>query len=74
LIVGGLTRNPQVSKQVERMIILSRGDAKEILKVQADAHEEPGRPPAQADTAGTDSNSTVSTLEAVPDDQHVQAS
>jgi hypothetical protein len=73
LIVGGLTRNPQVSKQVERMIILSRGDAKEILKVEAGASEQAEPSPSQADPARTGISSTTSALEAVAD-QDVRAS
>ena len=67
MLVGGLTTNPQRSKQIERMIILSRRDAKDILKVQAEAPEPAKPPPPQADPAGTGISSTASALKAVPD-------
>jgi hypothetical protein len=49
------------------MIILSRGDAKEILKTQTGAPEQAELSPAQPDAGGTDSSSMASTLEAAPD-------
>jgi hypothetical protein len=73
LTVGGLTRNPRVSKQCERMLILTRWDANKILKAQADAHGQAESPPTQADSAGTGTSSTASAIEVVPD-QHAHAS
>lgn len=67
LIVGGLTTNPQRSKQVERMIILSRGDAKEILAAQAGPPKEDGQSPATEEATETDAGSTRAALESVPD-------
>jgi hypothetical protein len=66
LIVGGLTKDPQRSKQCEKMFILSRGDAKEILKSLAESPEKDEPPPSGADQAGTDSGSSAPALEAVP--------
>lgn len=37
LIMGGLTKDSQRSMQCERMIILSRGDAKEVLRSLSDS-------------------------------------
>jgi hypothetical protein len=45
MLVGGLTTNPQRSKQCEKMIILSRGDAKELLERLAGSSEK-NEPPA----------------------------
>ncbi len=39
MLVGGLTASPQRSKQCERMIILSRGDAKDLLERLSDSSE-----------------------------------
>ena len=67
LIVGGLTKDPQRSKQIERMLILSRGDAKEILKAQAEPHDEQGEsPPAEAAPARTDGGPSPAALEPPP--------
>lgn len=59
LIVGGLTTNSQRSRQIERMLILSRGDAKGILETQSDTHDRDKSPPAKADLAVSGSSSTA---------------
>jgi hypothetical protein len=38
MLVGGLTKDPQRSEQCERMLILQRKDAKEILNLTAAAN------------------------------------
>jgi hypothetical protein len=53
MIVGGLTKDPLRSKQCERMLALSRKDAKEILKSLTYSSEEES-PSAAIDQVGAD--------------------
>jgi hypothetical protein len=39
LVVGALTKSEQINKQCERMLILTRRDAKDLLKVQVSSAE-----------------------------------
>ena len=54
LIIGGLTTNSQRSKQCEKMVILSRGDAKEILKYLVEPSEKAQLPSTEGGQAGVD--------------------
>jgi hypothetical protein len=62
MLVGGLTASPQRSKQCERMIILSRGDAKELLERLAHSSETDKELAVSADEPATTlSDATYST-------------
>lgn len=73
MLVGGLTKNPQRSKQCGKMIALSRGDAKEILTLLADSPEQGGSPPPMAGQVATEMGSQVA-LEAASDASTIPAS
>jgi hypothetical protein len=45
MVVGGLTKDPRRSEQCERMLILQRGDAKEILSLESTANPSPKNDP-----------------------------
>jgi hypothetical protein len=58
MIVGGMTSSPQRSWQCKTMVILSRRDAKEILKYLAHSPELAEPPPAEAGSRQTTIRST----------------
>jgi hypothetical protein len=58
-----LTKNEQISKQCERIFILTRRDAKELLKVQAGSADDARSPLANADQVEVSTGSPANALE-----------
>jgi hypothetical protein len=70
MLMGGLTTNPQRSKQCAEMLRLQRKDAKDLQSYLVDAPE--GSLPSAATPPDQGGSSTTTTLGAVPD-RHVHA-
>ena len=54
MVVGGLTKNPQRSKQCAEMIRLSRKDAKDIPGYLVDSPKNSGPPPKHGTATGAE--------------------
>lgn len=73
MLMGGLTTNPQRSRQCAEMLRLCRKDAKDLPSYLMDSSEPSNRPQNAPIQPAQGSRTAATALEALPD-QHAHAS